>query len=355
MTNRENIVFNKAIHPGVILKSELSERDIKQKDFAEAIGMKTSHLSELIKGKRDIGKTTAERLENALGIPSNLWLKLQAKYDYDVKVIEERIGEESQYKNIFEQYNERFDINLIMKYFKLSDYKYSQKVEFFQKQLRVDNFEYGLFKKSMKTGLDSRMIATWTLIAQYVVSKKTNQGVFSMDNINELCLRLRTILHRNKDTIKNVESTLSQYGIKFAIVPKIERASIDGYSFIDNNTPCIVLTQRYNRIDNFAFALLHEIGHIKLHLNEINSYEISISENCEQRKEIEANEFASNVLISRSDWNTTPTVMLNPYIIQNAYTKWAHNKGYNKWIVLGRISHETGMYKFKSDKTRDIQ
>ena len=29
-------------------------------------------------------------------------------------------------------------------------------------------------------------------------------------------------------------------------------------------------------------------------------------------------------------------------------------KGLNKWIVLGRISYETGMYKFRSDESRRI-
>jgi HTH-type transcriptional regulator/antitoxin HigA len=47
-------------------------------------------------------------------------------------------------------------------------------------------------------------------------------------------------------------------------------------------------------------------------------------------------------------------VPLNPYVIQKKYTQWAKSKGLNPWIVLGRVSHETGMYRFTSDSSRSI-
>ena len=75
-----------AIHPGNILKAELVERGISQKDFAHKIGMQASHLSEIIKGKRRINKQTADKLEEALGIPSIDWVNLQTRYDYDSRL-----------------------------------------------------------------------------------------------------------------------------------------------------------------------------------------------------------------------------------------------------------------------------
>lgn len=32
-----------------------------------------------------------------------------------------------------------------------------------------------------------------------------------------------------------------------------------------NGVPHIVLTKRYDRIDNFAFDLMHEVGHVLCH------------------------------------------------------------------------------------------
>ena len=57
-----------AVHPGSILKDELRERKISQKEFAASIGMQASHLSALIHGVRNITADIAQRLEKALDI-----------------------------------------------------------------------------------------------------------------------------------------------------------------------------------------------------------------------------------------------------------------------------------------------
>ena len=71
-------------------------------------------------------------------------------------------------------------------------------------------------------------------------------------------------------------------------------------------------------------------------------------------EEEEANAFASNVLIPQALWRIAPEVPMNPFVIQRRYTLWAEKNHLNKWIVLGRVSHETGMYKFKTDESRLI-
>ena len=74
----------------------------------------------------------------------------------------------------------------------------------------------------------------------------------------------------------------------------------------------------------------------------------------ESPREKAANQFAANALISDADWKTVPKVHLSPMIIQRTCSSWAESKGYNKWIALGRLSYQTGMYKFKTDATRCI-
>ena len=39
-----------AVHPGMMIKPELVERGISQKDFAKMIGVQPSHLSEVLNG-----------------------------------------------------------------------------------------------------------------------------------------------------------------------------------------------------------------------------------------------------------------------------------------------------------------
>lgn len=61
----------------------------------------------------------------------------------------------------------------------------------------------------------------------------------------------------------------------------------------------------------------------------------------DNRQEIEANRFAR-------------AIPINPNIIQSRYSIWAKEQGFNRWIVLGRISHDFGLYKFTSDESRNI-
>lgn len=60
MATRNEAPALMAIHPGSILKEELIERSISQKDFAKMISMQPSHLNEIIKGKRSITKPAAD-------------------------------------------------------------------------------------------------------------------------------------------------------------------------------------------------------------------------------------------------------------------------------------------------------
>ena len=77
------------IHPGDILKEELKERKISQKDFARQIGMQPSHLSELLHGKRSMTRDIAFKLEETLNIPAEHWMGYMLSYERDMKAKQE--------------------------------------------------------------------------------------------------------------------------------------------------------------------------------------------------------------------------------------------------------------------------
>ena len=84
MVTRNEIRPYSPQHPGAILKAELEERGIKQKDFAEMIGMRPSHLNALLHGTRNISPRVAARIETVLGLSAQVLLNLQTNYDLDV-------------------------------------------------------------------------------------------------------------------------------------------------------------------------------------------------------------------------------------------------------------------------------
>lgn len=79
-TKSNRLVPVRAIHPGEILREELRERGIKQKDFAQQIGFQATHLNEFIKGKRNLNENLAMKLEKNLDIPYKTWMNLHNGY-----------------------------------------------------------------------------------------------------------------------------------------------------------------------------------------------------------------------------------------------------------------------------------
>ena len=351
-------------HPGFILGMEIRARGFTQKSFAEQIALQQSHLSEIIKGKRGISGQLAVKLEETLGIPADHWNQMQAKYDYEQKAVNLHNVAERDAESMLIAYNEIYDMRIIYKSVGLTGKPSSERLAFCKEQLRFgtpavqQKQVQGYFHRSEKTGLDTRMIATWAELAKYEASRRPlPTGKFDKVKMDELAKELSFVFCENHNTINRVEKLLNDYGIRFCVVPKIERASIDGYSFFIKGKPAIVVTKRYNRIDNLAFAVLHEVGHLKLHSSENYNGNINLAyaeEELNTKEEQEANAFAAEALIPECLWADAPVVSLNPIEIQQKYSKWAKEKHLNKWIVLGRIFYLTGIYMFKSDKTREI-
>lgn len=70
---------------------ELSESmDAQNSLFAAELGMKLSHFSELLHGKRHVSAATAIKLEKLLEIPAEYWMRVQVYYDLFVERQRER-------------------------------------------------------------------------------------------------------------------------------------------------------------------------------------------------------------------------------------------------------------------------
>jgi len=354
-------------HPGSIIKKELKDRGLSQKDFAEAIGLRPSHISEVINGNRRITISFAESVEDWLGISAKLLLDMQLTYDLVCKSNNVDNAEEYIAISFLKELDEIIDVRALTK--GQGKLKPIEKVDFIKKHYQIDSIDtlredfsrlaINCFRRSAKTGLDERMIATWVVKAHSEVQDESPNGEFTLENSNELCRLICDVLHENVDTISRIKNILDDFGILFKVVSKLDHASIDGYSFFNKGVPCIVLTMRYNRIDNLAFTLMHELGHIILGHTTNDQQQISVdmrsfNDEDENRQEREADRFASEWLIPDKLWKLAPVAPMNPFVIQKKYFSWAEKRGLNKWIVLGRLSHETGIYKFKSDDSRHV-
>jgi HTH-type transcriptional regulator/antitoxin HigA len=81
----KEIFTDVSLHPGEVLQMELAARDIKKSEFAEKLGMKPGHFSELLHGKRHVSAATAIKLEKLLDIPAEYWMRVQVYHDLFVE------------------------------------------------------------------------------------------------------------------------------------------------------------------------------------------------------------------------------------------------------------------------------
>ncbi len=68
-------------HPGEVLKDEIEERGISQRQLAESMGLTYSVVNEILNGRRPLTPKTALMFEAALDVPADSLMYLQTKYN----------------------------------------------------------------------------------------------------------------------------------------------------------------------------------------------------------------------------------------------------------------------------------
>lgn len=84
------------VHPGEILRDELAELGLSARSFAQALGVPTNRVTEILNQRRGITADTALRLARYFGSTPEFWLGLQQAYDLKRARLEagERIAQE---------------------------------------------------------------------------------------------------------------------------------------------------------------------------------------------------------------------------------------------------------------------
>ena len=68
-------------HPGEVLKDEIKERGISQRQLAESMGLTYSVVNEILNARRPLTAKTALMFEAALDVPADSLMYLQMKYN----------------------------------------------------------------------------------------------------------------------------------------------------------------------------------------------------------------------------------------------------------------------------------
>ena len=71
----------KPIHPGRILKREMTERGLSANKLALALRVPSGRITQILNEKRGVSAETSLRLSRYFGNSGRFWMNLQARYE----------------------------------------------------------------------------------------------------------------------------------------------------------------------------------------------------------------------------------------------------------------------------------
>lgn len=293
--------------PSEFIKEELEARNWGQIELAEIIGRLPKVVNDLIMGKRPITPEIAKSLGDAFGTSAQYWMNLESAYQlWHIKDTD----------NVISRRSKLYQIAPIKEMIRRHWLESSDNIKVFEKRVECF-FETNTLDKPIyfpcaprKRGtqeISSSQMA-WLFRAKQL-AKAVHVKKFSDRSFKNGLNQLKKLLH-NAQEIRHIPKILADSGIRFLIVEHLPKTKIDGVAFwLDENSPVIVLSMRFDRIDWFWYTLLHELGHVKrrdgwTHAMSIDSDLVGDKDKLLEKKpeaEKQADLFATEFLITQSE------------------------------------------------------
>ena len=206
-------------------------------------------------------------------------------------------------------------------------------------------------RKKIRSGTPSNEYSLLAWQAR-VLERARNRVVH--DSLPEFALDDRWLpklvaLTRRTDGPKRARGLLASKGIVLVTEEHLPGTYLDGAAMLANDgRPVVGVTLRYDRLDNFWFVLLHELGHVFLHLMGSLRYDFFDEEGPSEgdRVELEADQFALTRLIPDEAWDQC----LSRFAMsEEAVRRDAEALGIDASIIAGRIRKEQGDYTILSN------
>ena len=157
--------------------------------------------------------------------------------------------------------------------------------------------------------------------------------------------KLKSIAQLSADVgvLTELKSILREIGIILVFLRPLPSMKLDGAVFkLHSGNPVVGMTLRYSRLDNFWFTLLHELAHISLHMELLETPILEdLDLDSDSDIEISANRLAKKSIVDRHVWRNCPPKYDKGYESINRFAK---QIGVHRSIVAGLLRREEGNY-----------
>lgn len=339
-------------HPGKLLAIELEKRGWSQTDLTFVLGCNPKSVNQIVNGKQGISPAMSKALGKALNLPDDYFAMLQSAHELAAAAApEEGIASRA---TMLTTYPIREMVRRgWLRSAAISDLE-TQLARFFETN-DVNAVPY-LAHAARKTSYEEQEIPpaqlAW-LFRVRQIAKAITVPRYSRQALESAILAMRHLLTAPEEARK-VPRILNECGVRFVIVEALPQSKIDGVCFwLDEKSPVIGLSTRFDRIDNFWFVLRHECEHV-LQGHGRNTCDPMIDADLKivadtvadvPEEERMANSAAAEFCISQEKM-TSFILRKNPFFYEKDVLAFAKINGVHPGIPVGQIQHKMNRYDY---------
>ena len=321
--------------PGEYIQEELDARGWTQEDLSQILNITRRHVANLIAGSSALTPDVAVSLGQAFGQNPQTWMNLQVTYELALAAQKDR--DTAKRAAIFD----KVPVRELKKRCWLPDVDDADELEkAVCRLLRIDSIDAEpqfaiAARKSTNYGYENSAQVAWYMrarsLAERVPAVTYNEGDLE-DGIAALLG-----LASNPEDARRIPQFLGKMGIRLVLLQHLAKTKIEGAAFwLDDNSPAIALSLRYDRIDNLWFNLLHELVHIKYrHASGVDT-DVDMNDGELPENEVIANTEAANYLIPREKLGSFIR-RIKPLYYQQRVIQFAQSLGVHPGIVVGQL------------------
>ncbi len=341
--------------PGQLIAELLSLRGWSQRTLAAVLEKDESTVNKIMAGKGAVTTETALALEDVFDVPAERFLELQRKYELAVaRIANKPDPRRASRATLFGD----LPIAAMAKrgWIKTENL---QDLEAVEGELRsffgvasTNEIDILLPHAARKTKVNtepSPAQLAW-LYRVKAIASELMVPKYSQAALDRALPKLHALMTAPEEA-RHVPRMLADCGVRFVIVECLPSAKIDGVCFwLDDHSPVIGLSLRFDRIDNFWFVLRHECEHVLLghgRVAMILDTELEGSKAGQgpdvPEEERLANKAAQDFAVPSSKMDAFISRKA-PFFSERDLTAFAKILGVHPGIVAGQLQHRTGRY-----------
>ena len=330
-----------AVAPGEIMEETLDAYGMKKTDLAMRCGLTPKTISQIIAGKAPVTAETALQLEKVLGISADVWNNLESNYRLFLarRQQEERMAGLTDWIRQFPLTDLRR--KRVVSGRRVNEQTVSEVLDFLGLagpsawNHYIDGLQLAAHRA--KTFESSpHAVACWLRLAEKQVEERVCES-YDKKKFKDTLTELRQLTMKNPSVFEpEIVERCASAGVAVAFVGELDKTHIAGATrWLDTDKALLALSLRHKTDDHFWFTFFHEAAHILLHGKREFFLDETNAELDEQ--EMEANQFASDILIPQSAWRK--------FVGTGSFTKasirrFARSQNLAPGIVVGRLQKE---------------